>query len=288
MLVKFKWLGTAAYILEIEQTRILFDPFFFRNSDSSPVLKTKREELKNIDAIFITHGHIDHVTDAAWFAENQGVPVYTSETGKENMIKWCAGEVIDFEIYELDLQAEPYSLNEKGKENIHTIDWGQKIKINEHVSVESIKSEHITFDLNTIWARVKSKEFWKNARKLIPLAKELPMGKVFGYCTSFDEKKIISYGSLYHKYTDILDKYEDTDVFIAPLAGNSPKNMAEKACEMIDHLKPSVVIPMHWDDFFPPISRLENLDPFLEKMEAEYPDIKIIMPEMEKELEFQI
>ena len=97
MQIKLKWLGTAAYILKLDEINLLFDPFFFRNDESNPVLQTKREEIENIDAVFITHAHIDHVTDAAWYAENKNVPVYTSQVGKKNMINWCEGKIIDFE-----------------------------------------------------------------------------------------------------------------------------------------------------------------------------------------------
>jgi len=87
MTIKITWLGTATFILDLDGARLLFDPFFFRNDKSTPVLKTRREDVKDIRAVFVTHGHIDHVTDAAWYAENMNVPVYTSKDGKENMIK---------------------------------------------------------------------------------------------------------------------------------------------------------------------------------------------------------
>ncbi|MGV9172475.1 MAG: MBL fold metallo-hydrolase [Promethearchaeia archaeon] len=288
MQIKLKWLGTAAYVLSLNDTRLLFDPFFFRNEESSPVLKTKREELEQIDAVFITHAHIDHVTDAAWFAENRNVPVYTSEVGKKNMIKWCEGEIIDFETYGFNFQAKPYSLTEKGKNNIHPITAQDHLKINEEVDVDAIKSEHVKFDFNTIWARLKSWDFWKNIKNIAPLGKDLPMGEVFGYCTNYKDKKIVGFGSLYHKYGDELDKYADADVFIAPLAGNSAKHIAEKSCKMIDHLRPKIVVPVHWDNFFPPISRLEDLDPFFEKMEKEYPEIQVFMPKMDEEIELPL
>ncbi|MFO8020162.1 MAG: MBL fold metallo-hydrolase [Promethearchaeia archaeon] len=288
MQIKLKWLGTAAYILKLNGTRILFDPFFFRNEDSRPILKTKREELEKIDAIFVTHAHFDHITDAAWFAENKNVPVYTSKVGKENMTKWCAGDIIDFESYGMNLQAESYSLTERGKQNIHPITAGDHIKINEEVAVDVLKSEHVKFDLNTIWDRLKSKKFWKNLRKILPIGRDLPMGEVFGYCTNYQGKKIVGFGSLYYKYESELDKYTDTDIFVAPLAGNSAKHIAEKSCQMIEHLKPSIIVPVHWDDFFPPISRLEDLDPFFEKIEKKYPEIRVIMPKMDEEIELPL
>ena len=93
MTIKITWLGTANFVLDLDGIKLLFDPFFLRNEKATPVLKTKRENLKNLSAIFITHGHFDHITDAGWFAENLNVPVYCSETAKENIIKWAEGKI---------------------------------------------------------------------------------------------------------------------------------------------------------------------------------------------------
>ncbi|GAH53792.1 unnamed protein product, partial [marine sediment metagenome] len=44
MTIKFTWFGTASYILDLDGTRLLFDPFFYRNSQATPKLKTKKEQ----------------------------------------------------------------------------------------------------------------------------------------------------------------------------------------------------------------------------------------------------
>ncbi|TXT67627.1 MAG: putative Metal-dependent hydrolase [Promethearchaeota archaeon] len=284
MIIKFTWLGTAAYVLDLDGTRVLFDPFFFRNENSSPLLEIKREQLTDISAVLITHAHVDHITDAAWFAENHDIPVYTSKIGKENMIKWCAGEIIDFENYSLKFTTEPYCLTEKGEKNIIPIEWGDQLKITNDIYVDVLKSKHINFDFNTIWSRLTSKQFWNEAKNLLPLAKGLPMGKVFGFCTNYNQSKIVSYGSLYHKEKTQLTELANIDLFIAPLAGNSPKHMAKKVCKMVSYLNPSTVIPIHWDNFFPPISRLEDLDPFLDKMKKNFPKVNLIIPSINEEI----
>ena len=73
MTVTLTWFGTANYILDLDGIKLLFDPFFERNEKSRPIVDTKRESLKDIRAIFISHGHFDHITDAAWLAENLNV-----------------------------------------------------------------------------------------------------------------------------------------------------------------------------------------------------------------------
>lgn len=276
MTIKITWLGTACYVLDLDGTKLMFDPFFFRqtNEKATPVLKTKREDVKNISAIFITHGHFDHCTDAGWFAENRGVSVYCSETAKDNTIRWAGGEIIE---------DHSYSLTDKGKNNIKPIDYFDKIKINENITVEAIKSEHIKFDMNTILSRLFSWKVLKQIKKIIPYGKGFPMGKVFGFCIYYKDIKMVSFGSLWHEYGEILENYQNCDIFLAPLAGNSKKHIAKKGGIIINFLKPKIVIPYHWDDFFPPISRTENLKPFFKHMKKEHPEIKILNLNVDEE-----
>ncbi len=279
MTIKLTWFGTAAHVLELDGTRLFFDPFFERNERSTPVLKTKREDVKDIDAIFISHGHFDHCTDAGWYAENLDVPVYCSETAKDNMIRWAGGEIIE---------EKTHQISEKGKNNIKPIDNFERIKINNDVEVEAIKSKHVKFDAETIWARLKSKEFWKEAKEMLVYGKGFPMGKVFGYCVYYKDKKIVIFGSLYHKYKDVLEKYADCDVFLPPLAGNSKKHLAKKGGKMVEILNPKIVVPLHWDNFFPPISRTEDLNPFFKYMEKNHPNIKITMPTIDEAIDLEL
>ena len=279
MQIKIKWFGTANYILELGSVRLHFDPFFFRNENSFPELHTKNEEIKDINAIFITHGHFDHITEAGWLAENLGTPVYCSEIAKENINNYAEGKIIE---------DQKHSISEDTKNRIKNCKFHDKIEISPEVSVEVIKSEHVKFDLATILSRLLSWKFLKQIKSMAHLGRAFLMGEVFGFSTTYLGKKIISFGSLWHEYEDELRKHENCDIFIVPLAGNSKRHMSKKAGKMIDILKPKVVIPVHWDNFYPPISRLENLKPFYKYMEKNHPDILIKMPKMDEEILIEI
>lgn len=272
MEIIFTWYGTANYILTLNGTRLHFDPFFFRNEKSFPELITKKEDIKDIDAIFISHGHFDHITEAGWLAEKLNVPIYCSETAKRNIISWSNGEL-------LEVQQMP--LSESTIKKIKPCEYFEIITLNPNLSVEMIKSEHVKFDIPTILSRLFSWKFLKQVRSIVHIGRAFAMGKVFGFNIQFFDKKIVSFGSLWHEYEDILKKYQKCDIFIAPLAGNSKKNIAKKAGKMIELLQPRYVIPIHWDDFYPPISRLENLKPFFNLMKDKYPNTEVIMPIMD-------
>ena len=64
--------------------------------------------------------------------------------------------------------------------------------------------------------------------------------------------------------------------------------MAKKAGKMVNILKPKVVIPVHWDNFYPPISRLEDLKSFYKYLEKNHPKTRILMPQMDEEILIEI
>lgn len=86
MTVQLTWLGHATWYLETGKHKILVDPFLADN----PSAQVQPDEL-DVDFILITHGHDDHVADAAgianrckatlvanyeiatWFAKKHGV-----------------------------------------------------------------------------------------------------------------------------------------------------------------------------------------------------------------------
>lgn len=61
--MKLTWFGHATWLIELENNRIVLDPFFDENP-SSPV---KADEVE-ADTLLISHGHFDHVADAASIA----------------------------------------------------------------------------------------------------------------------------------------------------------------------------------------------------------------------------
>lgn len=88
MSVRLTWLSHGSWLIETADHRILLDPFLTDN----PAAKTKAESLDSISHILVSHGHFDHVGDAAaiarrcgatlianfeiaeWFTKQHGVP----------------------------------------------------------------------------------------------------------------------------------------------------------------------------------------------------------------------
>jgi len=69
--MEIKYLGHSCFLLTINGTRILFDPFISYNSLASQINK---EEIR-ADYILLSHGHQDHTADAEYFAKKNNATV---------------------------------------------------------------------------------------------------------------------------------------------------------------------------------------------------------------------
>ena len=71
MSVELTWYGHATWLISTGEYRILLDPFL----DDSPTAPVKAADV-NPDVILVSHGHFDHIADAASIANRTGATVY--------------------------------------------------------------------------------------------------------------------------------------------------------------------------------------------------------------------
>jgi len=70
MAIELTWLGHATWAVVAGQHRLLVDPFL----DDNPAAAAKSDDVE-ADFIFLTHGHFDHMSDAAKIAKRTGAMV---------------------------------------------------------------------------------------------------------------------------------------------------------------------------------------------------------------------
>lgn len=76
MAFKIRWLGTACFEIKLgTQKTIVIDPYL-DNSANAPV---RSDEIEGCDAIFLTHGHYDHVLDVGKLARRFEPFIYCSQ-----------------------------------------------------------------------------------------------------------------------------------------------------------------------------------------------------------------
>ena len=70
-MIKIKFYGHACFSAQINGVNLLFDPFISPNELANEI---KVDEIP-VDYILISHGHEDHVADAASIAKNSGAKI---------------------------------------------------------------------------------------------------------------------------------------------------------------------------------------------------------------------
>jgi L-ascorbate metabolism protein UlaG (beta-lactamase superfamily) len=73
MSLELTWLGHASWQLKADQHTILIDPFL----DDSPTAPVKAANV-SADFILVSHGHFDHIADAAKIANRTGATVVSN------------------------------------------------------------------------------------------------------------------------------------------------------------------------------------------------------------------
>ena len=97
-----RFLGQSCFELTDGSTRVLVDPFLKPNNPISPVTG---DELEDPTQILVSHGHADHVADAAGVAKRTGAPLaaivelahWFDALGVENTSDPCLGGTVTFD-----------------------------------------------------------------------------------------------------------------------------------------------------------------------------------------------
>jgi L-ascorbate metabolism protein UlaG (beta-lactamase superfamily) len=76
MAVELTWYGHATWLIQTASHRILLDPFL--NDNPATEVTAESIELSPSDLILVSHGHFDHIADAASIANRTGAKVVTN------------------------------------------------------------------------------------------------------------------------------------------------------------------------------------------------------------------
>lgn len=231
--MKLRWLLTAGFEICTENYRILIDPYITRPEKAVPRLKTKIEDIKNSDSVFISHGHYDHAIDVPEIIKNTETKIY------------CSQSVLNFLIHDFGVK----------NENTVSVVADQIIDFSPDFKVKIIKSRHIEFD-DFVLERLKSIRS-PDAEKIINIdmstLRKFIAGDVFGFLFEFSNGiKIIHFGSGGYYEEELRKLPKNIDYFLAPVAGRF--DCDKEIAKMADIFEPKVIIPHHYDDFSPPFS----------------------------------
>ncbi|MBQ7688589.1 MAG: MBL fold metallo-hydrolase [Clostridia bacterium] len=256
--MKITWYGTATIGIDDGETKLLFDPFVRMNRRLST---TPPEGFAGFDAIFVTHGHFDHIY---WIPEimriDEKVPVYCTRTPKDTLVSRGAPA-----------------------DRIREIRPEDEIKVGAF-TVRVWKFRHIVFDpiyILTVFPKCTflcPQVFWQGyINRKFPENRE-----IVAYEIVSEGKRIFLTGSF--RDTPEIDYPHDIDLLV--LANGGSVFVPEKTEGFLAKYRPKAVLIDHFDNAFPPVTRNVSVKRLCRKINKNHPDMQVIVPEICKEIDF--
>lgn len=249
----FMWLGTAGFRIESDGIVILVDPYLSRSERARPVQDLRPADMADADFIFITHGHFDHIADVPEIVAHSSASVYCSDVAARTLVK---------------NGVPPARLNLLRRGD-HIDPGGFR------VDVETCR--HIIFDHRLLLRTAPG--VLREARSLLPHVTGMPSGPVLVYSFTYGGLTTMQLGSLGLKPEDLPGRdLPRPDILFVPVQGHT--DICRMAAQLAAAVRPRAVVPEHHDDFFPPVSRTVELEPFKRMVKRLLPECAYYEPHM--------
>ncbi|MDM7998684.1 MAG: MBL fold metallo-hydrolase [Dehalococcoidia bacterium] len=278
MRIAATWYGTAAvHIVADESLGIFFDPWFERPPEARPRIAAdpRGVDLQPLDVILVSHSHFDHIVNLPDLVQRYPqAQAYVPAVTMENCRRLCAGAV---------LRGYSRGLADTDWARFHTVKAGERVEAlsrdgTVRLRATAIKSAHVTFDGYSVMRVAFNPVVLRRLGYYSKFLTGFPKKEVLGWevCleSGGESKRVVFFGSLCKKYAASLKDYSKCDFLFIPLAGR--KNILPYAGVLTEVLQPAAVVPIHYDDFFPPVSYAVDYSNYAKWLERTMPGTKLL------------
>lgn len=247
--MRLTWLGAAGFKVDTsEGATLLIDPYLSRPALAQPFLPIQLADLTLVDEIFLTDGRFDHALDTPALTEQTGAIVHAGEPVCQRLISQGV--------------------------SAHNL---------EHVIPQTLKQVG-SLSWQAIAGRMNGTDTLPAVRQLIrnlqmpvhlgELVRAWPPGEEVAYFFRIDGLSMVHFSSTHWAEAEVHDL--QPDVALLPVESNPDTSAATARLAAL--LKPKMVVPHHWDDYFPPLSRLGDLIRFKTALQALAPQVQVYQP----------
>lgn len=247
--MQLTWLGAAGFKVDTsEGATLLIDPYLSRPALAQPFLTIQLADLTPVDEIFLTDGRFDHALDTPALAEQTGAIVHAGEPVCRRLIS----QGVSARNLEHVLPKTP--------KQIGSLRW------------QAVASHRNGTDtLPAVRRLIRNLQM---PAHLGDLVRAWPPGQEVAYFFRIDGLSLLHLSSTHWAEAELGDL--QPDVALLPVESNPDTGAA--AARLAALLKPKVVVPHHWDNYFPPLSRLGDLTRFKTALQALAPQVRVYQP----------
>ncbi len=247
--MKLTWLGAAGFKVDTsEGATLLIDPFLSRPKNARPPLPVQLSDLCTVDEILLTNGRFDHSLDAPALTRQTGAIVHASASICRRLAE--AG-LPDHSLEQVNFQKS---------ERLGGQTWrALPSLINQADSSPVLR------------ALTRSPQILPQIRAM---EEQWPVGEMVAYLVESEGLSIVHFGSAGWVESEIRGLLPD----IALIPVESYPNVSAAAVGLTLLLTPRLVILHHWDDYYPPLSRMINLKEFEAIIRMVAPGVKVYIP----------
>ncbi|MEM7346437.1 MAG: MBL fold metallo-hydrolase, partial [Chloroflexota bacterium] len=224
--MQLTWLGAAGFKVDTsEGATFLIDPFFSRPPEATPPLPINLSDLGPVDEILLTHGRFDHAMDTPALVEHTGAIVH-AHPSVCNHLKHIGIS---------DHNLEPTVLNKTKR--IGSLIWQPLAG-----AISQADSSH------TLRALLNQTQLLSDMHQL---DHRWPLQGIVSYSFKADGIMMAHFGSA--GWVDSVVNNLRLDIALLPV--ERPSHISTAVINLAKRLRPKVIIPHHWDSYYPQIGR---------------------------------